>query len=335
MSTRGNDPKTGAKVIVMQRVRENDLSGHVLKQGGYEHLCLPAEFEPSRKCVTVIGWEDPRKAEGELLWPERVGPREIAEFKVRLGPNGYAGQFQQTPVPAGGGRFKEAWLRRFKRDGDFYRLFQPDGSVKVVKVEDCDRFSMMDPAGTDKMQNEKACYTVIGAYDVTPDGEALRIDHYREQVEAPAAADAAVGFVRRNDCEWIGIERDGMGLGVVQTVRRRGVTVRPIKAKGSKEARSETAEIRMAAGLVYVPDGAPWVYDWIAELTRFPFGEYADQVDEFAHAMRWVGRSKGPPAGEGDASPSPVSADLEEQEAALAAIATGTDEDDAHWHEIG
>ena len=45
MSTRLNDPKTGAKVIVMQRVHEADLAGHVLAQGGYEHLCLPAEYE--------------------------------------------------------------------------------------------------------------------------------------------------------------------------------------------------------------------------------------------------------------------------------------------------
>jgi hypothetical protein len=67
MSTRLNDPKTGAKVIVMQRIHERDLSGHVLEQGGYVHLCLPAEFESARRCITSIGWRDRRSAEGELL----------------------------------------------------------------------------------------------------------------------------------------------------------------------------------------------------------------------------------------------------------------------------
>ena len=72
MSTRLNDPKTGAKVIVMQRVHQRDLGGHVLEQGGYEHLCLPAEYEGNRR-KTVIGWSDPRQQIGELLWPERFG----------------------------------------------------------------------------------------------------------------------------------------------------------------------------------------------------------------------------------------------------------------------
>ena len=68
MTTRLNDPKTGARVIVMQRVHDDDLSGHVLAQGGYEHLCLPAEYEEGHSIITSIGWSDPRTVAGELLW---------------------------------------------------------------------------------------------------------------------------------------------------------------------------------------------------------------------------------------------------------------------------
>lgn len=114
MSTRLNDPKSGARVMVMQRLHERDLAGHVLEQGGYVHLCLPAEFEPARRCLTDIGWQDPRTADGELLWPARVGPAEIAEFRRRLGPVGYAGQFQQRPAPAEGARFHAEWFRYYK-----------------------------------------------------------------------------------------------------------------------------------------------------------------------------------------------------------------------------
>src|SRR6266481_4002644 len=80
MSSRLNDPKSGAKVIIMQRVHEKDLSGHVLEQGGYEHLCLPAEYEGNKRS-TSIGWSDPRQEPGELLWPERFGTKEIEELK--------------------------------------------------------------------------------------------------------------------------------------------------------------------------------------------------------------------------------------------------------------
>jgi hypothetical protein len=94
--TRVNDPKTSAMVIVMQRCHQRDLSGHLLEKGNFELLCLPAEYEgPSR--VTSIGFADPRAEPGELLWPERFGPNEIAELKINLGSYAAAGQLQQRP----------------------------------------------------------------------------------------------------------------------------------------------------------------------------------------------------------------------------------------------
>jgi hypothetical protein len=89
MSTRVNDPKTTAMVVVAQRCHQQDLSGHLLEQGGWEHLCLPAEYEgPSR--TTSIGFADWRKNPGELLWPERFGLKEIEELKISLGSYGAA-----------------------------------------------------------------------------------------------------------------------------------------------------------------------------------------------------------------------------------------------------
>ena len=76
MSTRGNDPTTVCHVVVMQRLHERDLCGHLLAQGGYEHLCLPMEFEPARRCVTSLGWSDPRSGEAELLCPGRFARAE-------------------------------------------------------------------------------------------------------------------------------------------------------------------------------------------------------------------------------------------------------------------
>ena len=107
MSTRLNDPKRGTKVIVMQRVHEADLAGHVLTQGGYEHLCLPAEYEGPTRC-TVIGWSDPRDEPGQLLWAERFGPDEIQALKRSMGSYAAAGQLQQRPAPAEGGASSSA-----------------------------------------------------------------------------------------------------------------------------------------------------------------------------------------------------------------------------------
>ena len=120
MSTRNNDPRSGARVIVMQRVHENDLAGHMLRQGGYETLILPTEYEGSTY-VAGIGWHDPRTEKGELLWKERFGAAEVEEQKRDLGSYAAAAQLQQRPAPAEGGILKRAWwklLREMPRKFD-------------------------------------------------------------------------------------------------------------------------------------------------------------------------------------------------------------------------
>jgi len=299
MTTRLNDPAKGAKVIVMQRVHERDLSGHVLSQGGYVHLCLPAEFEPTRRCIIQLdnfSFEDERTEPGALLWPERVGPAQIADFKLRLGPRGYAGQFQQRPAPASGSRFERSWFRYYRKTRNRYELLD-HASARVIEIDKCNRFAVMDPAGTEPEQNKRPCYTVIQVWDVTPDApyEMLLVHQYRKQVQTPEAAEAAAKIVKEFEPNFIGVEKDGLGLGIVQTLKQQGLTVKPIKARGSKEARSETAEIRMHAGQVWFPEKAPYLFDLEHELLHFPLGEFSDQVDALSHAAIYVNKTCGPP----------------------------------------
>jgi len=82
--------------------------------------------------------------------------------------------------------------------------------------------------------------------------------------------------------------------------KRSGIAVKAVKAKGSKEARSEIAEIRMSAGMIYFPAGAPFLWALEQELIQFPHGEYADQVDALAHAARQVQKIGGPPGEENE-----------------------------------
>ena len=131
MSTRLNDPSKGHKIVIQQRLHEADLTGDLLIRGGYEHLCLPAEFEPDRRCCTSIGWRDPRSTAGELLWPQRIDQAALNTFKASLGSYRYAGQFQQRPAPADGGMLKRHW----------WRYWQPRGAnlpPVLVKLPDGD-----------------------------------------------------------------------------------------------------------------------------------------------------------------------------------------------------
>ena len=110
ITTRLNTPAKTPITIIMQRLHEHDLSGHVLAEGGYEHLLLPMHFDPDRAKTTVIGWSDPRKTAGELLHPERFPEEVVAEWEKSL-LGAAAGQLEQRPAPATGEIFDPSWWR--------------------------------------------------------------------------------------------------------------------------------------------------------------------------------------------------------------------------------
>lgn len=289
MSTRLNNPRTGARVIIMQRLHEADLSGHVLEQEGYVHLLLPAEFESDRRCITSV-WTDPRTQDGELLWPARMGPKEIAEVKLRLGADAYSGQFQQRPTPGGGGKFRKEYFRYYRKldSAERYELFEGNGKVKYADIESCRRFAVMDPAAAEKEAGNRPCYTVIQIWDLTPKYDLVLVDQFREQVSAPRAVKAAVRLVGESKAESILVEKDGLGLAIVQLLKAEGLTVRGVRAQGSKWARAETAEVRMSNGQIFFPRESPIRFELEKELLLFPRGQYADQVDALSYAALHV-----------------------------------------------
>jgi hypothetical protein len=85
--SRLNDPKTGQKIVIMQRAHEDDLAADLIASGDYVHLNLPTEYQRTHWVSPVGGWRDPRTADGELLCPERLGPAENAQAKKDLGPS--------------------------------------------------------------------------------------------------------------------------------------------------------------------------------------------------------------------------------------------------------
>lgn len=153
-ATRLNDPQTGRVVLVMQRLCEGDPSDWA-KRAGYEHYCVPSEFDPARRARTyhlVNGvkepfWQDPREAEGELLFPARF-PREVLDDVRRtLGTAAYMAQHQQRPVAtADGALWRPEWVKRWLGA-------LPDLSRVVVAV---------DPSGSAKQDADEAGIVVAG-----------------------------------------------------------------------------------------------------------------------------------------------------------------------------
>lgn len=264
MSTRLNNPTTGAKLIIMQRLHEKDLSGHVLEQGGYEHLCLPAEFEPTRKSYTVIGWEDPRTQEGELLWPERMGDAELAQKRKELGSYGYAGQFQQRPTPRGGGMIQANKLQILDRA-------PPERDI-LVKVRYWDKAGTAGgghwTAGVQMALLKDNSYCIL---DVT---RGQWSSGYREsRIKQTAQVDGPETII------WIEEEGGSGGKESAENTVKNlaGFAAFRDKVSGDRQLRADPLAAQIENENVYLVKGS-WNSDFIDEAQMFPVGEYDDQV---------------------------------------------------------
>jgi predicted phage terminase large subunit-like protein len=271
MSTRENDPKTGVKIIVMQRVHEDDLSGHCVEQGGYVHLMLPAEYEAERKCTTILGWEDPRKEHNELLWPQRFDRETLDKLKRRLGSKATAGQLQQRPSPLEGNVIKRDWWKFYGGDK------QPPMPTQFDKIAIGGDLTFKD--------GEKNDYTVFQVWGRVKQDKYL-LDLIRGHMginEQLIAFKSLVSkwskILGRVDAKYIEDAANGAALVALMKKEISGIIAVP--AKGSKVARAEAIAPQAEAGNLWIPDPSlvSWVGDFIEEWCIFPNGKNDDQVD--------------------------------------------------------
>jgi hypothetical protein len=96
----------------MQRLHVEDLAGHFLQNGGWDHLSLPAVADSEACIPTGPGRFYPRKA-GELLHPEREPQQALDRLKISMGSANFSAQYQQSPIPKGGHMINWDWFRRF------------------------------------------------------------------------------------------------------------------------------------------------------------------------------------------------------------------------------
>jgi predicted phage terminase large subunit-like protein len=281
MASRGNDPKTVARVIVMQRVHTNDLTGHVLAQGGYEHLCLPAEYEGS-KHVTSIGWTDPRTELGDLLCSKRFGPQELSELKLRLGSRAAAGQLQQRPTPIEGAIFKSQWFNnRYTTLPELTRIATFWDTAVKAKEENDETACITAAIGVD------GCLYIIKAEH----------GHWETPIVSQLLKEQADWFRSKFGAHYIGdyIEDKVSGTTLMQYIRRSnpGLAVIPIKAELDKISRAHGVTPICEARAVRLPDPEvhpstkQWTNDLLTNLLAFPLAKHDDLTDAFVYALKW------------------------------------------------
>ena len=280
LSTRLDDKKRGAIVVVMQRLHECNLSALCLAHG-FTHVCLPAEAE----CATTIHFPRSgrikRRAAGDLLWPARDGRRALDTQKQLLGSAAYAGQYQQRPAPAGGLIFQRAWWR-------FYDELPP-------LTEWTQSWDMSFKGGP-------AADYVVGLVGGRAGADIYLVDRAKGQWSFSESCRRVEAFTRRHpQATTILIEDAANGTAIIDTLRRKVSGIVPVTPQGGKEARAHAVQPLVEAGNVYLPHPQPhgrllperaWVDDFMHQCEVFPHGAHDDDVDAFTQLLLRLSRRR-------------------------------------------
>src|SRR5271165_3364936 len=272
--SRLNDKAKGAIVIVMQRLHEDDLAGHVLSQGGWDLVSFPAIAEDDELHVveTPVVRREFRRP-GEALDPQRESLATLNRIRATIGEMNFASQYQQRPAPAGGGMVKAAWFRRYA-DEDRPKTFD-----RIVQSWD-----------TANKPSELADYSVCTTWGLKgPNFYLLNV--LRKKLSFPDLKRAVIEQNRMFRPEVILIEDKASGTQLIQDLIEAGVShVARYKPDGDKIMRLHAQTATIENGFVHLPEEAHWLSDYISELTAFPASRHDNQVDSTAQALAWAKR---------------------------------------------
>jgi predicted phage terminase large subunit-like protein len=271
--TRLNDKRKGSIIIIMQRLHEDDLVGHVLEQETWDLVRLPAIAEEDETHIIKTPYRTRtvhRKA-GEALHPEREPLGVLDHIRRTIGEYNFAGQYQQQPAPLGGGMVKAQWFKTYvpgEEPAKFEVVFQSwDTANKNTELSD---FSVCTTWGL----KEKRLYL---------------LDVYRRRLEFPDLKRAIVRLAAKYQVQNILIEDKASGTQLIQDLNREGISgVTRYEPKMDKIMRLHSVTSTIENGFVYLPEQAEWLGEYLHELTTFPNGKYDDQTDSTSQALDWI-----------------------------------------------
>lgn len=237
-STRLNDPKRGVIIVIMQRLHENDLSGHLLaKETGWEHLKIPLIAEKT-EIIKKNNFVKKRE-EGELLNPTRLGENEVNRLKAELGAYTFAGQYQQTPSPSGGGVFKREWLQYYDN----------------LNLTALNKYIFVDPANAKKKTSD---YTAVIIAGIGEDKNIYIIDMIRDRLDVKGREDLLFDLHKRYNPQQViyeayGMQCDSSWIKYAMEKRNYRFALTEVGGKLDKVSRISRLDALFARGQIWLP----------------------------------------------------------------------------------
>ncbi len=271
--TRLNNKREGRIIIIMQRLHEDDLVGHVLKSDDWKVLRFPAiaeEDETHMLCSLGKSRVVARK-QGEALHPERESLDMLNSIREVQGEYHFAGQYQQAPAPLGGGMIKRDWFLR-------YAPHQLPQKVDVV-------FQSWDTANKAAELNDFSVCTTWGVVDK----HLYLLDVFRARLEYPDLKRTIIRLAEFHKAGIVVIEDRASGTQLLQDLKHDGFDKAiACKSGGDKVMRMHAVTGTIANGFVHIPEANAWLEPYLFELAVFPNGKYDDQADSTSQALAWI-----------------------------------------------
>ena len=253
-----------AVILIMTRWHCDDLAGKLLKQ---------AETDPDADQWEVLHLKAIDENDN-ALWPSQYPIEVLIKIRASIGSQDFTALFQGSPTEAKGSVFKRRWWRYYKARPKFTRIIQSwDTAFKEDEVND---------------------YSVCSTWGEADSGYYL-LDVWRGKVEFPElkrTTRAAYDNGTDRPCAML-IEDKASGQSLIQELKRCEVDqvklpILAVKADTSKLLRAKTVTPLIEAGLVYLPEHAPWLHEYVEELSAFPTAVHDDQVDSTTQALAYL-----------------------------------------------
>lgn len=277
--SRLNNKNTGKILLIMQRVHENDLTGHLLdSEQNFSHLRMPAIAENDELWEVKDRIRDQvykiSRRKGDPLHKEREGIDLLLKTKNSIGEFAFAGQYQQLPMPQEGGLIKKRWLQ----------YYNEKDSIQFTKI-----LMSWDTANKSGVNN---AYSVCLTLGVTRDNKYYLLDCYREKLDFPDLIKQVLGrynkLRRENKCPvLVLIEDKASGTQIIQTLKaEHHISPIEVKPEYDKETRLKSISHLLENGTCLFPKDNPhWWFDFELELLRFPSVQHSDQCDALSQTL--------------------------------------------------
>lgn len=274
LRSRLNSKTDGCIILIMQRLHQNDLAGHLIEQGGWEVLSFPAIAEtdemhqihnPLLKHRVLT-----RKA-GEVLHHERETKEMLENTRELIGAYHFFSQYQQNPIPKEGVMVKDEWLQYYDEP--------PQMSERSIVIQSWD---------TAVKSGDMNDFSVCTTWAVTRNGHYYLIHVYRKKLQYPELRRAVIDLCNQHKPRHVLIEDKSSGSQLIQDLEKElGAKIKafmPLSGTTKAERLNSITDL-FEGGKVFLPKKAHWLHDYRSELTSFPGAKHDDQVDSTSQAL--------------------------------------------------